>query len=218
MKKVVVMRGILVLAAVGFLGYQGHERSKQTELFEEASVYFKEEDYKKAIQLFEEAEEHGNIFSGSLNEEMLHYQAEAYMNLGEYEKAIEIYDHFIKEKPTESMNYMLKGYCYSQGKEYEKAAETYKEAYEKTGDGEFLLKLCNMYIATEDYEKALTLIEENRKTKDEESGKELLFSEVVIYEKQQDYASAYEKAKEYVEAYPDDEAGKKEMEFLESRQ
>lgn len=218
MKKLIAVIVLLILAAGGFFGYQGYERSRQTELFSEASVYFEEKDYQKAIQIFEEAREHDNLFSGSLNEQFLYYQAEAYMNLGDYEEAVKIYNEFIGKKPKEARNYVLKGYCYSKAKEYDKAASVYEEAYEQTGEGEFLLNLCNMYIVIKDYDKALSLIEQNRNLKEEDTAKQLLFSEVVIYEKQQEYGLAYEKAKEFVENYPDDEDGKKEMEFLESRQ
>lgn len=218
MKKLIAVIVLLIVAAGGFFGYQGYERSRQTELFSEASVYFEEKDYQKAIQIFEEAREHDNLFSGSLNEQFLYYQAEAYMNLGDYEEAVKIYNRFIGEKPKEVRNYVLKGYCYSKAKEYDKAASVYEEAYKQTGEGEFLLNLCNMYIVTEDYDKALSLIEQNRDSKEEDTVRRLLFSEIVIYEKQQEYGLAYEKAKEFSEAYPDDEDGKKEMEFLESRQ
>ncbi|MDO4553734.1 MAG: tetratricopeptide repeat protein [Lachnospiraceae bacterium] len=218
MKKLIAMFVILILLAAGFLGYQGYERSQQTGLFADASVYFEEQDYQKAIQLFEEAKEHHSLFSGSLEEEFSYYQAEAYMNLEEYDKAIAIYDEYIKENEKESMNYVLKGYCYMQAKEYDQAVDVYKTAYEKTKDGEFLLNLCNVYITTEEYDQALSLISKHQDLEDEDTVRQLLFSEIAIYEKQQDYSTAYEKAKAYVESYPDDADGIKEMEFLESRQ
>lgn len=217
MKKLIGVAVFLLLIGIGFLGYQGYERSQQTELFKEATVYFEEKDYRKAIELFEAAREKSNLFSGSLGNELSHYEAEAYMDLEEYEKAIKIYNRFIAENPKEIMNYILKGYCYSKAKNYEKAVITYETGYEKTKDGDFILKLCNMYITTKKFDKAMELIEENKNKKDKEMVKNLLFSEIVIYEKQQDYSTAYEKAKAFVEIYPDDEEGKKEMEFLESR-
>ena len=218
MKKLIGILVLLVILGGGFLGYQGYERGQQTELFEEATVYFNEKDYQKAIEIFEEAKEKNNLFSGSIEKKLSHYQAEAYMNLEEYEKAIEIYNRFIADEPKEAMNYVLKGYCYSKAKNYEKAVVTYEAGYEKTRDGQFILKLCNMYITTKKFDKALELIEENRDAKDADMVRDLLFAEIVIYEKQQDYSTAYEKAKTFVEAYPEDEEGKKEMEFLASRQ
>lgn len=218
MKKLIGILVLLVVLVGGFLGYQGYERGQQTELFEEATVYFKEKDYRKAIEFLEMAKEKNNLFSGSIEKELSYYQAEAYMNLEEYDKAVKIYNRFIADEPKEPMNYMLKGYCYTKAKNYEKAVVTYEAGYEKTGEGDFILRLCNMYITTKKFDKALELIEENRDGKDEAMVKKLSFAEIVIYEKQQDYLTAYEKAKAFTEDYPDDEDGKKEMEFLESRQ
>lgn len=218
MKKLTAVILLIVLLTGGFFGYQGYKRSRQKELFEEASVFFEEKDYQKAIQIFEQAKEKNSLFSGSMDRQLLYYEAEAYMNLGEYKEAIQIYNYFIGEKPKEEMNYTLKGYCYEKAKEYDKAAIVYVEAYNQTKEGTFLLKLCNMYIRTKDYDKALEIIAEHGEIKEEEIQKALLFAEIVICEKQQNYEEAYEKAKAFHEKYPEDEDGKKEVEFLESRQ
>lgn len=218
MRKLIGLVLFFVVLVGGFLGYQGYERGQQTEIFEEATVYFKEKDYRKAISLFEEAKDKNNLFSGSIEKELSHYEAEAYMNLEEYDEAIKIYNRFIADEPKEAMNYILKGYCYSRAKNYKKAVVTYEAGYEKTGDGTFIRKLCNMYITTKKFDQALELIEDNRDAGDKDMVRDLLFSEIIIYEKQQDYGTAYEKAKAFVETYPEDKEGKKEMEFLESRQ
>ena len=41
--------------------------------------------------------------------------------------------------------------------------------------------------------------------------------EIVIYEKSNDYQSAYDTALEYNKRYPEDEKGQKELKFLETR-
>ena len=46
---------------------------------------------------------------------------------------------------------------------------------------------------------------------------ELLFNEIVAYEKQLDFNTAFSKAQEYMKMYPDDQEAKKELEFLQSR-
>jgi hypothetical protein len=48
--------------------------------------------------------------------------------------------------------------------------------------------------------------------------KELLFDEIVYYEKLKDYNTAYEKAKAFVEEYPGDADGKNEYDLLYTRQ
>lgn len=217
MKKVIAAIVLCVLAFIGFFVYQGHEKSIQNDLYEEAAVFFEEEDYKKAIQYFEEAREHDNLFTGSLDEELSYYQAEAYANLGEYEEAIEIYDRMIGENPKEAMNYTLKEYCLYHAGDYEQAAQVYEEGYQQTGEESFLASLANLYVSIEEYEKALAIVKDSDEKNAEDVKKELKFLEIVIYEKQQEYEAAYEKAVAFCEAYPEDEQGIRERDFLESR-
>lgn len=217
MKKILAAVILCVIALVGFLGFEWHEKSTQKELYQEAAIFFEEKDYKKSIQYFEEAMEHQNIFTGKLKKEITYYQAEAYVNLEEYDEAVAIYNEQIKAEPKETMNYMLKEYCLYQAGDYEAAAKAYETGYQKTGEEEFLSLLANLYVSTGEYEKALALMEAGDNIKDETVLQELKFLEIVICEKQQDYETAYEKAAAYCEAYPEDEKGKKEKDFLESR-
>lgn len=217
MKKIIAALVLCVLALVGFFAYQGHEKSIQNDLYEEAAVFFEEEDYKKAIQYFDEAREHDNLFTGNLEEEILYYKAEGYLNLGETEEAIAIYDQFILENPKEPMNYILEGYCYLEAGNYDEAYTCYWNGYDQTGEEDFLVQLCNIDIQMEEYDKALEVAADVSGLQDDEIVKELKFLEIVIFEKQQKYEQAYEKAAAYCEAYPDDEKGKKEKDFLESR-
>ena len=47
--------------------------------------------------------------------------------------------------------------------------------------------------------------------------RDLLFNEIVVYEKQLDFATALTKTQEYVEMFPDDKDAAKELTFLQSR-
>lgn len=67
-------------------------------------------------------------------------------------------------------------------------------------------------------EDALAYIEMGKQLKDQSNIKELLFDEIVYYEKLQDYNTAFEKAKAFVEAYPGDSDGKNEYDLLYTRQ
>lgn len=217
MKKIIAGFVLLLAVTIGVLGYQVSEKSEQNKLYQEAAVFFEEADYKKAIQYLEKAKKHDNVFTGGLKEEIAYYQAEAHMNLEEYEEAIAIYDSLIKENPKESMNYVLKEYCLYDAGRYEEAAAVYREAYEQTGQEEFLAFLCDLYVSVEKYGEALKIIEEAEQIKDDSVKKEIGFLEIVIYEKQQEYGKAYEKAQAYCQAYPEDDKAKKERDFLESR-
>ena len=66
--------------------------------------------------------------------------------------------------------------------------------------------------------EALLYIETGRQLKDQSNIKELLFDEIVYYEKLKDYNTAYEKAKAFVETYPGDMGGKNEYDILYTRQ
>lgn len=216
MKKIIILLILGLAAVLGLLAYQGHEKSVQDELYEEAYIFFEEADYKKAIQYLSEAEEHNNLFSGSLKEEILYYKADSHLQLEEYEEAIAIYDELLAENPKEIMNYLLKGYCLSRSGAKEDAASVYETGYVETKDPEILARLCNLHISMEDYEAAQKVIEMAEELKGEEA-KELRFLEIVICEKQLDYGKAYEAAVKFCEDYPDDERGQKEKTFLESR-
>ena len=56
-------------------------------------------------------------------------------------------------------------------------------------------------------------------TREEESiiKQDLLFNEIVAYEKKLDFQTAKAKAEAYVALYPSDEQGQKEYEFLSTR-
>ncbi len=53
---------------------------------------------------------------------------------------------------------------------------------------------------------------------EDSNSKELLFDEIVYYEKKKDFNTAYEKAKQFVETYPGDPDGKNEYDLLYTRQ
>ena len=67
-------------------------------------------------------------------------------------------------------------------------------------------------------EEALSYIEQGKQLEDQSNIKELLFDEIIYYEKMKDYNTAYEKAKAFVEAYPNDVEGKNEYDLLFTRQ
>lgn len=67
-------------------------------------------------------------------------------------------------------------------------------------------------------EEALDYIEKGKQLEDQSNIKELLFDEIVYYEKLKDYNTAYMKAKAFVETYPQDVDGKNEYDFLYTRQ
>ena len=100
--------------------------------------------------------------------------------------------------------------------------EKAREAYEHCMHTEELkAEACNgmayCSIQEEDYESALSYVQEGQKEEDSEEQPALLFNEIVIYEKMADYDSAKEKLREYLELYPGDIDAVRENYLLETR-
>ena len=78
------------------------------------------------------------------------------------------------------------------------------------------LAMCS--LASGDYEVALSDIHYGLSLPDDGSRQDLLFNEIVAYERTLDFDTALERAEAYQALYPTDEAGRKELTFLRSRE
>ena len=77
------------------------------------------------------------------------------------------------------------------------------------------LALCD--ISDGDYDSALQNISQGLGDATSDEMRDLLFNEIVVYEKKLDFATALTKAQEYVDMFPEDSAAKKELAFLKTR-
>ena len=77
------------------------------------------------------------------------------------------------------------------------------------------LALCD--IADGDYDSALQNISQGLGDATSDEMRDLLFNEIVVYEKKLDFSTALSKPQEYVQTFTDDEAAAKELTFLQSR-
>ena len=77
------------------------------------------------------------------------------------------------------------------------------------------LALCDM--AESNYWRALENIQKGLEIAEKGDVQELLYNEVVVYEKMQDFNTAKIKMASYMELYPDDEDAQKENQFLQYR-
>lgn len=77
------------------------------------------------------------------------------------------------------------------------------------------MALCD--LADGDPDSALANIASGLESAEIDEMQELLFNEIVAYEKKLDFATAYAKAQEYIKMYPDDGEAQKELVFLKSR-
>lgn len=87
--------------------------------------------------------------------------AESYYNLGKYKEAVAYLDKFSCSEPVLKANALvLKGDCYVNLKQYDKALESFKEALGKAAKNpqiapRILLKEANIYDEQKKYDKAL---------------------------------------------------------------
>ena len=215
MRKIVVI-GILVLLILGVSGGYYHLRAihDKKEIRQEALLYFQEEDYQKAAELFEDARARKTLFSSDLDWDILNYLAESRYQLGDYDEALKLYDRIIRQDSGEARNYLLKGECLEKADRPEDAVDCYQTGYDKTDDSSLLLRMCHVYMDEKDYEKALACAEQGSEGDDRQA---FLFNKIIIYEKSRDYESAFRAASDYVDLYPKDEKGKKEYTFLSTR-
>lgn len=77
------------------------------------------------------------------------------------------------------------------------------------------LALCD--ISDGDYDSALQNISQGLGDATSDEMRDLLFNEIVVYEKKLDFSTALSKAQEYVQTFKDDAAAAKELTFLQSR-
>lgn len=77
------------------------------------------------------------------------------------------------------------------------------------------LALCD--ISDGDYDSALQNISQGLGDATSDEMRDLLFNEIVVYEKKLDFSTALSKAQEYVQTFKDDDVAAKELTFLQSR-
>lgn len=111
------------------------------------------------------------------------------------------------------------GSCYGQTGDLENMQLYYDVFLQKNEMNSFMYAQYAAIALDEDrLEDALNYIETGKQLEDQSNIRELLFDEIVYYEKMKDYNTAYEKAKAFVEAYPNDTDGKNEYDLLYTRQ
>lgn len=140
-----------------------------------------------------------------------------YYYLGDYEKAQEMLAKPVEEKYEPAMLLMGQSYL-AQGDTTSAwvVFQQYKESVGETATAYNGLALCD--IADGAYDAALEDIQAGLALElTDETKRDLLYNEIVAYEKKLDFETAKAKASEFMELYPNDEEGQKEYDFLITR-
>ena len=144
-----------------------------------------------------------------------------------YEMAIEIYEAYLEKDmeadgtryletalQTEAKtadDYCDRGKAYYYMQDYSNAKKELTEAVNKKSTEGILL------LDDGNYDNALADITNGLADASTEEMQDLLYNEVVVYEKKLDFATALSKIQEYLKMFPDDENASKELIFLQSR-
>lgn len=186
--------------------------SEKTEayLYRGAAYLFTEQE-DKADKDFKRIRTHGDI-------SMLYSISEAYSQIGKTEESNAYLEVIVNRKESKRDNKFVKGRAYQKLGRIEEAMaiyETYQKENGLTMEEYCLYRDCLMKMGN--YDKAIELNQSLREKAKEKDLQQLMFDEIVIYEKKCDYVNAWKAAEAYVGKYPEDEAGQKEYKFLQSR-
>lgn len=140
-----------------------------------------------------------------------------YFYLKDYAKAQEMLARPVEAKHREAM--MLMGQVYLALNDVVHARNVYQQyisEYGETAAAYNGIALCE--LADGNYDAALAATQTGLALgADDGAKRDLLYNEMVVYERRLDFETAKERAIQFMELYPDDEEGQKEYDFLITR-
>lgn len=201
--------------------------------YDEASSNFSEaygndSTYEMAIQIYEAYLEHDMEADGTKyletalkteakNAEDYCERGKVYYYMQDYDNARTELTEAIDRNSTEAM--LTLGMVYMAQGDTANARSFYQQYIDADGEdpakGYNGLALCD--IADGSYDSALQNISQGLGDATSDEMRDLLFNEIVVYEKQLDFATALSKTQEYADMFKDDQAAAKELVFLQSR-
>lgn len=144
-------------------------------------------------------------------------RGEVYYYMDDYENARTELTTAADKGSTEAT--LILGMVYMAQGDTSNARSFYQQYIDADGDdpakGYNGLALCD--ISDGDYDSALQNISQGLGDATSDEMRDLLFNEIVVYEKKLDFSTALSKAQEYVQTFKDDDAAAKELTFLQSR-
>ena len=207
-KKGLIIILIVILAVILFFAMQ---IITQKMAVNDGIDYLADKEYEKAYQSFEKAEGKITIFTSKSN--ILYYEGECLMDLERFDEAAKVY-----EEIDENRALVLKGLALLQDGQEEEAVDAYRQAIDADAeDGMAYYYLYAYYLSKDDAKTALSVLDEAKEANVSNMKQEIDYARIVVYEKLLKYDQALSEAESYVEAYPDDEKGQQELEFLETR-
>lgn len=148
---------------------------------------------------------------------------EEYYEMGRINFELKDYDAAISDLKTAVEGnvdgaIMLLGRIYLLNGDTDSARELFQSGLSTEGQASVCyngLALCD--IADGDYDSALNNISSGLSSGDGKVQEELLFNEIIVYEKKLDFTTALEKAQAFAESYPQNTDAARELKFLQNR-
>ena len=139
-----------------------------------------------------------------------------YYYLEEQDKAVKAFSEAMKDGNSDAMEMLGEAYL-SDGKNDEAKAlfSTYLSEESFSAAANNGLALCA--LAENDTDGALTYIDEGLKTAEESDRENLLFNQIVVYEKRADFDTAKSLMADFLAAYPENTSAQRENTFLQNR-
>ncbi len=161
------------------------------------------------------------LWSDGTNEKAKYYRNIAYGLLlyswKDYKQALPLLQSAYEDGYADLVLYV--GSCYGQVGDLDNMQLYYNVFLQKHEMNSFMYaQYAAIALDEGDLDKAIEYIEAGKKLEDQSGIKELLFDEVVYYEKMKDYNTAFEKVDEFMKQYPNDIDGKNEYDLLYTRQ
>lgn len=148
--------------------------------------------------------------------EAVYQKALIYYYLEEYDNAKAILSSSAEAQDADSQILMGKIYLALEDTTHARAMyQSYISAHGETPESLNGIALCD--IAEGSYEAALENIEKGQALSEEKGQQELAYNAIVCYENLGDFEAAKTAAAAYVQAYPEDQEGKREYAFLQNR-
>lgn len=135
---------------------------------------------------------------------------------GDYVTTVACFNRAVEAGYTEMSMYAAN--CYEQTGNYDKMKynlDIYTGSFGYNAD--ICYKYAAYYIDMEDYNSALTSIEQGLSFGDSTYTREFLYTQIICYTKVNNYEKAYELANAYAESYPDDTKGIDIKAWLDTR-
>ncbi|MDO4519075.1 MAG: tetratricopeptide repeat protein [Eubacteriales bacterium] len=200
--------------------------------YDEAADYFQKSfaentDHDTAIEIYQAYVEKGMEADGtayleaSLNTspktaEDYYDRGRVYYYMDDYNQAQQELITAVNQGSTEAM--LLLGSVYLARNDTSNARAMYLQYVSEEGNaakGYNGLAMCD--IEDGNYSSALQNIQMGLENASTSEMQDLMFNEIVVYEKQLDFTTALQKTESYLNLFPADEAAKKELTFLQSR-